>query len=91
MAETPKLDPRLEKEFLDLVKARYGGNVELAINKAIEYFIMFERNTDEAQRLIAKISDIRTKIKDLREVNQETTKVIKEMNDLKKPGQHGNS
>jgi len=89
MSAAPKLDPRLEKEFLDLVKQRYNGNLEVAINKAIEYFIMFEKNTDEAQRLIAKISDIRTKIKDLREVNDETSKVIREMNEMKNSTRHG--
>ncbi|MCK6602926.1 MAG: hypothetical protein L6Q77_14005 [Bacteroidetes bacterium] len=89
MSAVPKLDPRLEKEFLDLVKQRYNGNLEVAINKAIEYFIMFEKNTDEAQRLIAKISDIRTKIKDLREVNDETSKVIREMNEMKNSTRHG--
>lgn len=84
MAENPRLDPSLEKEFLQLVKEKYNGDLARAMNRAIEYFIFYEKQADNAQNLINKVNDIRAKIRDLREVNQETTKYISEIKDKKK-------
>lgn len=84
MAEAPRLDPQLEKAFLTLVKERYDGDLQRAMNRAIEYFIFYEQQADNAQSLIGKVNDIRAKIKDLREINNETTKYISEIKDKKK-------
>lgn len=84
MAETPRLDPNLEREFLQLVKDKYNGDLQRAMNRAIEYFIFYERQAGNAQELISKVNDIRAKIRDLREVNNETTKYISEIKEKKK-------
>lgn len=87
MADAPRLDPQLEKEFLTLVRERYGGDLQRAMNRAIEYFIFYEQQADNAQNLISKVNDIRSKIKDLREINNETTKYISEIKEKKKAGE----
>jgi len=84
MADAPRLDPNLEREFLQLVKEKYNGDLQRAMNRAVEYFIFYEQQAGNAQELISKVNDIRAKIRDLREVNNETTKYISEIKEKKK-------
>lgn len=83
MSGVPKLDSQLEKEFLRIVKTKYHGDIGTAFNRAIEYFITFEGNMDQAMEMAEKITDLRMKIRDLREINQQTTKIMSEIQQKK--------
>lgn len=81
MEQAPKVDPSVEKEFLQIVKEKYGGNLELAVNRAFQLFVMIEKQTDGMKIMMDKISAIRNQITDL---NSEAAKALQDINEIKK-------
>ncbi|NUQ81634.1 MAG: hypothetical protein HUU10_08505 [Bacteroidetes bacterium] len=81
MDQPPKVDPSVEKEFLQIVKEKYGGNLELAVNRAFQLFVMIEKQTDGMKIMMDKISAIRSQITDL---NSEAAKALQDINEIKK-------
>lgn len=74
------LSPEQRDAFFKIVQERYGGDMRLALRRAIEYFLLHEQN-----RSLRNVSDtlrqIQEKISSIREMNAQIAQSLRDTND----------
>ncbi|MCS6988015.1 MAG: hypothetical protein NZM06_00670 [Chloroherpetonaceae bacterium] len=73
------LTPEQRDAFFKIVQERYGGDMRLALRRAIEYFLLHEQN-----RSLRNVSDalrqIQEKITSIREMNAQIAQSLRDTN-----------
>jgi hypothetical protein len=74
-----KLAPDKRDAFFKLVQERYNGDLQAALERAIDYFLMYERATG-ARHVADTLKQIQDKISTIREMNSQITDTLRDIN-----------
>lgn len=73
------LTPEQRDAFFKVVQEKYNGDVKLALQRAIEYFLLHEQNRS-LQNVSETLRQIQNKITNLREMNSQITQSLRDTN-----------
>ncbi|MDX2130272.1 MAG: hypothetical protein SFU91_14655 [Chloroherpetonaceae bacterium] len=74
-----KLSDEKQAAFEKIVNDKYGGNLHKALEKAIDYFIVYE-NSNGMKSVSEKLREIQEKIERMRAASSQITSTIKNIN-----------
>lgn len=74
-----QLTPEQREAFFKIVQEKYNGDMRLALQRAIEYFLLHERNRS-LQNVSETLRQIQTKISTIREMNSQITESLRDTN-----------
>ena len=77
---TIDLDPQKAEAFHKIVEEKYQGNLNAAVKRAIEYFIMYE-SSPGLKNVSDTLNEIKGKISDLKSMNSDLTTVLRTLNE----------
>ncbi len=75
------LSPEQRDAFFKIVREKYNGNLRLALQRAIEYFLLHEQQRS-LQQVSETLRQIQQKISNLREMNSQITQSLRKTNDV---------
>jgi septal ring factor EnvC (AmiA/AmiB activator) len=75
-----KLDPQKEAEFYKIVDEKYGGDLHLALGRAVDYFLMHEKSRSLKQ-VSETLREIQGKISHIREMTSQLSTTVKDINE----------
>ncbi len=73
------LTPEQRDAFFKIVQEKYNGDVRLALQRAIEYFLLHEQNRS-LQSISDTLRQIQNKISSIREMNSQITQSLRDTN-----------
>ncbi|MFN3344391.1 MAG: hypothetical protein ACK4XY_05940 [Chloroherpetonaceae bacterium] len=73
------LTPEQRDAFFKIVQEKYNGDMRLALQRAIEYFLLHEQNRS-LQNVSETLRQIQTKISNIREMNSQITQSLRDTN-----------
>jgi methyl-accepting chemotaxis protein len=73
------LTPEQRNAFFKIVQEKYNGDMRLALQRAIEYFLLHEQNRS-LQTISETLRQIQHKISNIREMNSQITQSLRDTN-----------
>lgn len=73
------LTPEQRDAFFKIVQEKYNGDIRLALQRAIEYFLLHEQNRS-LQNVSETLRQIQNKISSIREMNSQITQSLRDTN-----------
>jgi|YNPMSStandDraft_2_1061718.scaffolds.fasta_scaffold00689_7 methyl-accepting chemotaxis protein len=73
------LTPEQRDAFFKIVQEKYNGDMRLALQRAIEYFLLHEQNRS-LQTISETLRQIQHKISNIREMNSQITQSLRDTN-----------
>jgi len=73
------LTPEQRDAFFKIVQEKYNGDMRLALQRAIEYFLLHEQNRS-LQNVSETLRQIQNKISSIREMNSQITQSLRDTN-----------
>ncbi len=73
------LTPEQRDAFFKIVHEKYNGDMRLALQRAIEYFLLHEQNRS-LQNVSETLRQIQNKISNIREMNSQITQSLRDTN-----------
>ncbi len=73
------LTPEQRDAFFKIVQEKYNGDMRLALQRAIEYFLLHEQNRS-LQNVSETLRQIQAKISNIREMNSQITQSLRDTN-----------
>ncbi|MGQ9805556.1 MAG: hypothetical protein ACUVRP_05700 [Chlorobiales bacterium] len=73
------LTPEQRDAFFKIVQAKYNGDMRLALQRAIEYFLLHEKNRS-LQNISETLRQIQNKISNIRDMNSQITQSLRDTN-----------
>jgi hypothetical protein len=73
------LTPEQRDAFFKIVQEKYNGDMRLALQRAVEYFLLHEQNRS-LQNVSETLRQIQNKISSIREMNSQITQSLRDTN-----------
>lgn len=75
-----ELDPTKAETFYKIVGDKYNGDLHLALKRAIDYFIIYEKSPG-LKNVSDTMKEIEGKISEIRNMNSELTSALRTLNE----------